>query len=236
MVILIPFFVALAAAFLPGLLWLFFFTREDLHPEPKKIIAYAFSVGGLISIPALAVQVIFKYALPDSMPILVLVVFAFTEELFKFFAIYATMRKNPALDEPVDVMIYAITAALGFATIENFFIIAGSWETFASLSASNVAQTAALRFVGATFLHALAAGIVGYYWARGIMRKTPRLSIAQGLLIATLLHSLFNFMILKFQGENNLVYPSIFLIFILFFVLVDFEKLRTDREHFPTAP
>ncbi|MEK7465353.1 MAG: PrsW family glutamic-type intramembrane protease [Patescibacteria group bacterium] len=235
MVILVPFFVALVAAFLPGLLWLFFFTREELHPEPKKIIAYAFSVGGLMSIPALAVQIGLKYAIPGSLPILALVVFAFVEETFKFFAIYGTMRKNPALGEPADVMIFAITAALGFATIENFFIIAGSWETLTSLSVGGAIETAALRFVGATFLHALAAGVMGYFWARGIIRKTVRISITQGLLAATLLHSFFNFLILQFQGENNLVYPSIFLIFILFFVLVDFEKLR-GAGPFPQQP
>lgn len=226
MVILFPFFVALAASFLPGLLWLFFFIREELHPEPKKLIAYAFSVGGLMSIPALAVQVALKYAIPTSLPILTLIAFAFVEETFKFFAIYGTMRKNPALGEPVDVMIFAITAALGFATIENFFIIAGSWKTLTSLSVGGAIETAGLRFVGATFLHALASGVVGYYWARGMVRKTIRISIAQGLVIATLLHAFFNFLILEFQKENNLVYPSIFLMFILFFVLIDFEKLR----------
>ena len=42
----------------PGLAWLAFYLREDLrHPEPKKLIFYAFMGGALITVFVLQAQI-----------------------------------------------------------------------------------------------------------------------------------------------------------------------------------
>ena len=38
---------------LPGFAWLLFYLKEDLHPEPKKMLAKVFLVGALSAIAAL---------------------------------------------------------------------------------------------------------------------------------------------------------------------------------------
>ena len=48
--------VVLALTFLPAILWLVFFLKEDRHPEPKKLIFLVFCAGALASIPAIIFQ------------------------------------------------------------------------------------------------------------------------------------------------------------------------------------
>lgn len=229
MVILLPFFIALGAAVLPPLLWLFFFTREDRHPEPTALIAYTFSLGGLICIPTLLVQQLLKHSGAES-ALFMLVALALVEELFKFSASFLSTERSKAFDEPIDAMIYTITAALGFAAIENFFYIAGTWQSLVTLAPSDALLTASLRFIGATLLHALASALAGYFWARGIMTNRRGMFIAVGLAVATAVHSVFNYLIARYQSESNLLFPSVFLLIILFFVLVDFEKLKGTKQ------
>ena len=118
----------LLVAFIPALIWLFFFLKEDLHPEPKRLLAYTFSIGALMSIPTLAVQLLYQRTLGGAnlFALSSVVGLALIEELFKFLGAYAAVHKDPAFDEPVDAMIYTVTAALGFATVENIGVLYGT--------------------------------------------------------------------------------------------------------------
>jgi RsiW-degrading membrane proteinase PrsW (M82 family) len=40
-------------------------------------------------------------------------------EIFKYLVVRFKVIKNPAFDEPTDIMLYMIIAALGFAAVEN---------------------------------------------------------------------------------------------------------------------
>ena len=227
------FLITLAAALLPTLIWLVFFLKEDVHPEPRKLLLYTFAIGAIISLPVLATQIIFQgvhsFFPPLLQTTLVLVLgLALIEEVFKFLAAYWAVNDKSAFDEPIDAMIYMITAALGFATIENIFIIGNSFDLLNKVMLGSTLSTILLRFVGATFLHTLSSGLLGYYWARGRAKKTIATSLTFGLILATILHAVFNYLILKFQN-TNLLYPSLFLIVALFFILNDFEKLKMSR-------
>lgn len=228
--VVLSFLIAAISALVPAFIWLFFFLREDIHPEPKKLILCTLAVGAIISFPVLAAQIAFQATLPFLIQsgIILIIGLAFIEELFKFLAAYWFINNKPAFDEPVDAMIYCITAALGFATVENIFIISNNLNLITASSWGTVFDTLSLRFVGATLLHTLTAGLVGYYWARGKLKNSLKLNLAAGLAIATIMHAIFNYLILKFQN-TNLLYPSVFLIAAAFFVLNDFEKLKTDK-------
>ena len=207
---------------MPGLIWLFFYLREDIHPEPKKLILYTFVVGGMTTVPVLAGEILWERlgGFINFPNILFLVIgFALIEEFFKFLGAYFAVAGNPALDEPIDAMIYAISAALGFAVVENILILSGSPLGLTVLG------TTSLRFVGATLLHTLASGIIGYHWGLGMVKRNPVRNIAVGIIYATALHSLFNYLIIKFEIEN-LIYPTLLLVIAAFFILNDFEKLK----------
>jgi protease PrsW len=217
---------------LPGLAWLFFFLHEDIHPEPKRLIFYTFCFGVLASIPVFLFQFFGEKFISESfsgtlaIPIISLFFLAFVEEVFKFFAAYWAVGKSPELDEPIDAMIYMIVAALGLATIENFFVITGIVKIGGIDMFSNLVNVIVLRFVSATLLHALSSGLLGYYWAKGRLRKKTGKYILLGILIATLVHFIFNYLVLSFQNVDLLLYPSMFLVFAAFFTLKDFQKLR----------
>lgn len=218
----------LFAAVVPGLAWLFFFLKEDIHPEPKRLILYTFGMGVLVSVPIIMVQVAGQALILSTIEsIIILILFlALVEETFKFLAAYVSVGKHPAFDEPVDAMIYMIVAALGLATAENLFVLADLVGTKGLVAFTEIVDIAVLRFVGATFLHALTSGLVGYYWARGKILGSVKKLVAVGIIIATLVHLGFNILILTFQDIDFLIYPSLFLIGASFFLFKDFEKLR----------
>src|SRR3990167_10788750 len=198
---------------LPAIIWLFFFLREDAtHPEPKRMILYVFIGGGLAArvsvIPEFYLQKYFPpsaagpaYASPLLGP------FAFIEEIAKFLIVYLIIKKSKYFDEGVDAMIYMITAGLGFAAVENILNLIGT---------DSIIETFALRSIGATLLHALASGILGFHWARG--------RLILGIIAASLLHWAFNYLVLIFQ--NIEIYTTGLLLLAAIFLFHDFEILK----------
>ncbi|MDP2598748.1 MAG: PrsW family intramembrane metalloprotease [Candidatus Liptonbacteria bacterium] len=216
---------------LPGFIWLVFYLNEDLHPEPKGLIALTFFFGIISAFAALyGERILNAYMNPKILTLIAplsifqlfyLVGLAAIEETVKFLAAYMSVHKNREFNEPVDAMIYTTVAALGFATIENLGALNNSSGGTAMLS--GILTTTSIRFVGATLLHSLTSGFVGYYWALGIREFGIKKYLFAGLALATILHTIFNYLIINF---GNLIYIVVFLIIIGFFVLNDFEKLK----------
>lgn len=217
---------ALTLGFAPGLIWLAFFLKEDVHPEPRKMIARTFILGGLSAFAAYIIEFFTNDFLKGS-PIIInglgginlspFLGFALIEEVVKFFFVWKLIHKSPYFDEPIDAMIYMVTGALGFATAENFFLVLSN-------SSGGAFDVILLRFIGATLLHALSSAVLGYAWAWGIKKKMVTAYVFGGIIFATIFHSVFN--LLVYQFNNLLIYPTVFLAAIGFVVLYDFEKLR----------
>lgn len=226
--------IALIVGALPSIIWLSFFLRQDIHPEPRWMIARVFLFGGAMTIAAMFIQVFAQGFLASfgigAYSVLTLLLFAAIEEILKFSAAYFSVIKSRLFDERVDAMIYTITSAMGFAMMENIAVI---WN---SPSASYTIEVTILRFIGATLLHALASGIAGYYLARALSFRAgvgaePSVSrvpyytmIASGLVYATLLHGIFNSLIIV--GGGAVVFPLLFLIASALLVFRDFETLK----------
>ncbi len=216
---------------IPGFAWLVFYMKEDArHPEPKRLILYAFIAGGLVTVFVLQLQIwVNNWVTGQGISTYSLISFVFlgaVEEIFKFIAVYIAVSWRKEFDEPIDAMFYMIVAALGFATVENIASIIQASSL--AVSSPGPLETSALRFIGATLLHSLTSAVVGYYWGKAIARKETRwTAIGWGLAIATLLHALFNYLIIK---SEPVALPLIFLVFVGLFILNDFEKLkRTEK-------
>ena len=111
-------FIALTGGIFPALLWLWFWLKEDaLQPEPRGLIIFTFVAGTLSVLLVLPIEKFFYSELRDGF--LLIVVWAATEEIMKYGAAYMIALKTKFLDEPIDCVIYMITAALGFAGLEN---------------------------------------------------------------------------------------------------------------------
>jgi RsiW-degrading membrane proteinase PrsW (M82 family) len=214
--------VGFLAALVPAFLWLVMFLQEDrARPEPKSFILKSFLWGALIALPVVLVNEGVSSWLSHG--ILTLIVFAAVEEFFKFFAALFSVRRNPNFDEPIDAMIYAIAAGLGFATVENLLSVMGQFGNGEWLSGA--LEVLVLRFIGATLLHTLTAGLIGYYWARGIRTNQKFFFIVWGLIVAWGVHAVFNWL-MYVGGNSGVFYPTLFLLGASFFVLQDFEKLK----------
>ena len=207
---------------LPAIVWLIFFLQEDRSkPEPKGMIISTFIVGGLITLVVLQLQIYFQeftnlWGLKEYNSLNVFFL-AGIEEFLKFLAVYLWVSRRKSFDEPIDAMIYMVVAALGFATVENVVSVSRAVSGFELIT---------LRFLGATLVHSLSSGLVGYYWARAILfgQKIWPIIIL-GLLLATIIHTIFNSLILIF-GPNWQI--TTFLGFVAFFILADFEKLKIN--------
>ncbi len=212
---------------LPSFIWLEFYREEHRkHPEPPKMLFEAFVVGAFSTFLVLPVQLFLNrqlsavgvgaYSIPSF------TVLAFTEELFKFLAVYFFLHRSRLFREPLDAMIYMITGGLGFAAVENIALLFNT--PGASLLTITVVEQVVLRFVGATLLHSLASGLIGYFWGLGMLEpRKVRVLIALGILLATVLHALFNFLIIV-SGPAG--FAILFVILFGFFILSDFEKLK----------
>ena len=205
--------------FFPGLAWLLFFLQEDARrAEPKGLIFSTFVWGGLVTFVVLPLQVVAKWALlaggiANANPFH-LFALAGLEELLKFGAVLWWISRRKEFDEPIDAMVYMVVAALGFASVENVATV---------LRATNGVELLTLRFIGATLLHSLASGIVGYYWARGILACNRKTWLAAGLFIATLFHTVFNYLMIIWGPSMRI---TALLILLAFVVLRDFEELK----------
>ncbi|MBI2674199.1 MAG: PrsW family intramembrane metalloprotease [Candidatus Yanofskybacteria bacterium] len=226
----------------PSLVWLSFYLKKDCHPEPKSLLVKAFLMGIIISPLAVLLQLGFSEGaryffdkVPDFLQQGAPAFFlwsSFVEEFLKFFAIYLVVVRSPAFDEPVDAMIYMITAALGFAAIENVLVMFG----LISGGIGTALNTLALRFVGATLLHALASGLMGYFLAMSwFFREHKKKLLMFGLAIATLFHAAFNMLISFAQESTNpvigLVYTTFLLIILAFLVSILFDKIKERDMH-----
>jgi RsiW-degrading membrane proteinase PrsW (M82 family) len=214
---------------LPGFAWLVFYLGEDDHAEPRRLITFVFIAGMAFGFFTVALEGGFTNLLGHwgiaEFSLISLFGLALIEELMKFAAAHFAVTRNPLFKEPIDAMIYIIVAALGFATLENIGALASIPAN--ALFVPALFETISFRFVGATLLHTLTSGIIGYYWALGMVRKKVALHLLFGFAIATVLHTCFNYLILNY---GNGVYTFVFLLIVGLFVLSDFEELKKIPE------
>ncbi|MBI2042424.1 MAG: PrsW family intramembrane metalloprotease [Candidatus Nealsonbacteria bacterium] len=216
----------------PSVIWLLFFLRKDSHPESNGMIIKIFLYGMLAAVPAALVEIGF-FSIIKSWPIplfylqtiYIFLGIAFTEEIFKYLVVQKKILKDSALDEPVDLMLFMIISALGFAALENMLILFPLANPFMFVE---TVVMSGFRFVGATFLHALASGLIGYFMAValcGPKQKRFRM-IALGITLAAFLHGLYDFSIIEIEGNIKFAIPLSILFGLTVFVTWGFTKVK----------
>jgi len=219
------FFYALLGGIIPALIWLVFWLREDKkNPEPKGLILKTFIFGMVSVILVLPFQKGVDLLFP-SLTALPFLLWAILEEGFKFGAGYWGGLHSAEDNEPIDPMIYMITAALGFVAFENTLFILGP------LLGENVPQsivTGNLRFIGASLLHVVASGAIGaalsFSFYAGKIKKMVYALIGFGF--AVTFHFIFNIMIiLKEDSGVFFAFISVWLGAIA--LLLAFEKAKS---------
>ena len=160
----------------------------------------------------------------------VIIGWAIVEETLKFLASYLGALRDRENNEPIDSLIYLITAALGFAALENTLFLAGAVKTGGLIEGLDLGV---LRFVGASLLHVVSSGTLGFFLALGFYKRgsVKKIDAGLGLVAAICLHAVFNLFILK--GEGNSLYILTVFTFVwlaVILLLVGFEKVKQLRQ------
>ena len=179
-----------------GLFWLWWYYRQDIwDKEPKRLVALVF----ILTIPLSALTGLFEFevdqqtgALTQAAGLLGSATFyvgvvAVVEELAKFAVVMTLAYRNRAFDEPMDGIVYAAAAALGFATFENMFYVLDKGP-FVLL----------LRGPFTTLGHVLFSALWGAALGLAHNELSPRRRfrlISMGLVLAILAHGFFNILI-----------------------------------------
>jgi len=121
----------------------------------------------------------------------------------------------------MDGVVYGATASLGFATLENILYVAhGGWIV------------AVARALTAVPCHACLGAILGYYVGQARFKSERKVSPWLGLLVATLLHALYDFPLLAVRGLDDDVggqLGSVLGLLVFFLAVFIFETVWTLR-------
>lgn len=218
--------------FLPSIIWLFFYLREDAHPESNRMILKIFFSGMLVASFAIFLEKGFQRIISTSLFTIYIgggwaVVFlggAFIEEYLKYLVVRIGVFRSSELDEPPDLLLYMIISALGFAALENILVLSNHHPI---LTTAKALEIMGWRFVSATFLHALCSGALGYFLALSFfyVRQRKKLFLV-GLATATVLHGLYNWSIMKIADIEKFILPLLILIILAWFVSYSFKRLK----------
>jgi len=216
--------IPILASILPALLWMILFYRSDrFAPEPMKLVARTFLVGAIVG----AAMAFSLKELPFKMTFITAAVFIapVSEELAKFLCVRWTVYENPEFNEPVDGMVYATAAALGFASVENILYVIGSWT-------GSGAEAGVLTLAGRSVLSVPGHALFSSFWGLALgwhkIRKTPRsaMTLVLALLGGMVVHGLFNYL-----TDANLFGGLIFLVFMALAWRFLFILIRRSLEY-----
>jgi RsiW-degrading membrane proteinase PrsW (M82 family) len=219
--------ISLLGGVLPALLWLWFWLREDkLHPEPKGRIVVVFIAGMASVFLVLPLEKFIFTATLSDISIITILLWASIEEISKFIVAYFMALKNKVADEPIDAIIYMITAALGFSALENALFLFNSIDV-GLLSQSVI--TGNSRFLGATLLHVASSAAIGVMAGLSYYKKSSvkKFFLFTGIGISILLHTVFNLLIIKLKSDLFFVFAGVWILIVLLIVLI--EKVKKVR-------
>lgn len=138
------------------------------------------------------------------------------EEYFKYVVIKKIGFPSKYFNQIIDGVIYAVTAAMGFALFENFLYFFG----YISKGIYPLMGLFVLRTFMSTLLHTLSTGCMGYWLGRAKFHVESRKKfIYFGFISAAAIHAVFNF----FMVTGLLIFAVFTLIIIS---ALFFKKIR----------
>lgn len=219
-----PFILSFVLGLIPALIWLWFWLKEDSHPEPAKMITLSF-LGGILAVLLVLPLEKLVYVYIKDPNLMSFILWASIEEISKFaFVYFIALRNKIVVDEPVDDMIYLIISALGFVTFENTLFL------IPAIHSGNIVDTIVsgnLRFVGASLLHIMSSATIGIYMALAFYKShiDKVFYTLAGIIIAIVLHTGFNLLIIKNVERNILLTFGVVWIGVIVLILM-FEKIK----------
>jgi RsiW-degrading membrane proteinase PrsW (M82 family) len=233
---------ALVVPMIPGMIWLWIFYRTDWYePEPKQLVLGTFGLGVLAILPAFAAERLAAMVYPflehieqataagagnaaRAWPMLIgcFVIIGPAEEIAKFLAVRLFVFRHREFNEPLDGIIYAAAAALGFASFENVLYVI-DWHS-GTVHWGMLGVRSLLALPG----HVIFATTWGY--ALGRQKFDPSYRVWPMVLASAMLHGLYDFLLV--YGPTR----PLILLYMSLMVPVIIRQIRLLRADSPFAP
>lgn len=217
--------IILAASVLPPLYLLWRVYQSDkIEKEPVGLLFTIFLLGMLSTLPAGILESVAENLIVELLPnwsetrvfklVFYFLVVGGAEELVKYFAMKIPTWKNPEFDYVFDGVVYGVTAALGFAALENLFYVIDSGL-----------GTAGLRAWTAIPLHCITGIFMGHYygiakaadiWGDSAARKKM---LRRSILIPMMIHGAYDF--IAVDGSEIFI-----LLFFVYIIILDIFAFR----------
>ena len=188
----------------------YIYFRDKYDREPIRLLLFALLFGAFAVIPILFVEQFL-----DGFTVLFTGIFAvawkafavagFTEELFKFTALYLLIWKSPEFNDKFDGIVYAVFVSLGFAAVENVLYVIG-----------NGYSTGITRALTAVPAHAIFGVTMGFYFGMAkFFEKERSVLKRKALFIPMLLHGVYDFILFTGFAWLTIVFTG-FLIYLYY--------------------
>ena len=216
----------LLATILPSILIILFFVYSDKFKEPRAEILKVFFYGILITIPAYFLNTYLDAFWYNNFRVSEGLISSFltaapVEEGLKLSILYFFVYKMKDFNEPIDGIVYGVTASLGFATLENFYYVYLLADYFETSSMS----LAILRSFSAVPAHAVFGVFMGYFFMKyAFIKKRDNLLFA--FVVPFVLHGCYNL----FASSNFIVSLGLVLVSWIIALRMFSRLKRTQKE------
>lgn len=223
---------SLFAAVIPMTIYLLIIWKMDRYePEPLKFVFAHFIWGGFgaivfsifgSSFAAWFIDTGFKIS--NSSFIMAVISAPIIEEIVKSIYLTKTYRDD-RFDNITDGLVYGGAIGLGFGMTENFFYFITYGDSFNEWLA-----IVSLRTAFSAVMHCITTGLIGAFmgYIKFLPIKGKLKFILRGLVLAILIHSLWNFS-LSFDSTYKLGFLFMFGMILLFISIFIFS-LRAERK------
>ena len=195
----------------------YIYFRDKYEKEPVRLLVFALLAGALTVIPILFVEQFldrFTELFPGLMAAAwkAFVVAGFSEELFKYIALYLLIWKSKEFNEKFDGIVYAVFVSLGFAAVENVMYVMG-----------NGLSTGIMRAITAVPAHAIFGITMGFYFGLAKFYKKERKRLrTKALIYPIVLHGIYDFIL--FTGIEW--FTIVFVGFVVFLYISGLKRIK----------
>ncbi len=226
------FLLLLLIAITPGIaILLYVYYRDKYEKEPPSLVWKVFVYGMIAALVAGGIELLLysfhfywlkKHALFVFAFLYSFLVIGPVEEGVKYLVTYNVAFKDSEFNEPMDGIVYAVSASLGFATFENVLYVlqygmkVGIERAFISVP-----------------VHAFFGIIMGSFLGKAKFKKgTKRDNLMwKAFYIPALFHGFFDFVLLSKTYLAILIYP-----FIIYTMIVSLKDINASLDLSPFKP
>jgi RsiW-degrading membrane proteinase PrsW (M82 family) len=203
----------------------YIYYHDKYEREPLSLLFEGLVAGGVIVFPVIYFEHIIQsfgsgISGMGNAAYTAFMVAALVEEVFKFFALFLLIWKNPNFNEEFDGIVYAVFVSLGFALVENIMYVFNNDQGM---------HVGLMRAFTAVPAHAMFGIMMGY--RLGLARFIPSKRIQYlsfALLVPIFFHGIYDFILMS---QNQFL----ILFFLPFVMYLLWRSLRRMKQIIPNS-